>query len=61
LLLEDRFRSDDITLQAHGNVLAANAFLYGLALEELQRAELDVNDASFPVIVTACAVKSLDR
>jgi glycosyltransferase involved in cell wall biosynthesis len=61
LLLEERFRSNDIAVATHGNVLAATAFLYGLALEELKRAELDVNDASFPVIVTARAIKSLER
>jgi hypothetical protein len=57
LLFEERLRSDDITVQAHGNVLAANAFLYALALEELDRNDLDVNDASLPVIVTARALK----
>ena len=61
LLLEERFRSDDMTVATYGNVLVATAFLYGLALEELKRGELDVNDASFPVIVAARAIKSLDQ
>jgi glycosyltransferase involved in cell wall biosynthesis len=57
-LLAERFRLNDIAVEAHGNVFAATAFLYGLALEELKQADLDVNDESFPVIVAARAVKA---
>jgi SAM-dependent methyltransferase len=57
-LLSERFRLNDIAVEAHGNVFAATAFLYGLALEELKQADLDVNDESFPVIVAARAVKA---
>ncbi len=56
-LLEERFRPDEIEVEAHGNIFAATAFLYGFALEELDRADLDLNDSSFPVIVTVRAVK----
>ena len=59
-LLEERFRSDAVAVEAHGNVFAATAFLYGLAVEELDRAALDVDDANFPVVVAARAVKTLD-
>ena len=59
-LLEERFQSDTVAVEAHGNVFAATAFLYGLAVEELDRADLDVDDANFPVIVAARAVKTLD-
>ena len=57
-LLAERFRTNDIAVEAYGNVFAATAFLHGLALEELERADLDVNDASFPVIIAARAVKA---
>ena len=43
----------EITVEAHGNVLAAAAFLYGAAVEELTEAELDVDDPRFPLIVCA--------
>lgn len=43
----------EIQIEAHGNVLAAAAFLYGAAVEELTEAELDVNDPRFPLIVCA--------
>jgi SAM-dependent methyltransferase len=57
-LLEEQFPSDAITVGAYGNVFAATAFLYGLALEELELADLNVDDASFPVTVAARAVKA---
>jgi len=47
-----------VKVTAHGNVLAATAFLQGLALEELRPADLDFNDPSYPVIVTGRAVKA---
>jgi hypothetical protein len=59
-LLEERFRSHAVVVEAHGNVFAATAFLYGLAVEELERSDLDVDDANFPVIVAARAVKAED-
>jgi hypothetical protein len=57
-LLEEGFRSNHIAIETHGNVFAASAFLYGLALEELDRTDLDVDDSSFPVIVAARAIKA---
>jgi SAM-dependent methyltransferase len=39
-------------IEAHGNCLAAVAAMLGLAHEELDPAELDVNDPRFPVLVT---------
>jgi peptidoglycan/xylan/chitin deacetylase (PgdA/CDA1 family)/SAM-dependent methyltransferase len=44
-------------VQQHGNVLAASAFLYGLAVEELAAVELDTLDLDYDVILTARAVK----
>ena len=42
---------------AYGNVLAAVAFLHGLAAQELTPAELDYEDADFEVLIGVRAVK----
>ena len=42
-----------LEVKSHGNCLTAVAAMYGLALEELTRAELDHNDSRYPVLVTA--------
>ena len=39
-------------IESHGNCLAAVAAMLGLAHEELDPAELDVNDPRYPVLVT---------
>jgi SAM-dependent methyltransferase len=57
-LLEERFSPDAVTVEAHGNVFAATAFLYGVAVEEIERADLDVDDDMYPVTVAARAVKA---
>lgn len=46
---------DDVVVEVHGNVLAATAFLYGLAADELTPAERDHRDRRFPVVVTVRA------
>jgi hypothetical protein len=48
-----------VEVQAHGNVLAATAFLQGLAAEELTQAELDYNDPDYEVNIAVRAVKLL--
>lgn len=40
---------DEVEASSCGNVLAATAFLAGVAQEELSPAELDANDPCFPV------------
>jgi SAM-dependent methyltransferase len=60
-LLEESFPSADVTVESHGNVLAACAFLYGLAAEELSRGELDYRDPEYQVLVTLRAVKAANR
>lgn len=50
----------DVRVEAHGNVLAAAAFLYGISAEELTTAELDVDDPRFPIIVCARVSKPLN-
>jgi glycosyltransferase involved in cell wall biosynthesis/SAM-dependent methyltransferase len=52
------FGNETVTVAAHGNVLAAAAFLYGLASSELQPEELDHLDERYEVLVTVRAVKS---
>ena len=47
-----------VTVEVHGNVLAAVAFLEGLAAGELQADELAVRDPSYPVTIAIRAVKS---
>lgn len=58
--LADRFPDDTTVVRSYGNVLAASAFLYGLAAEELSPSELDAADPAYPVTVAARATKSGD-
>jgi SAM-dependent methyltransferase len=52
-LLRGACPSDRTEVRGYGNVLAACAFLLGLAAEELRKRDLAVNDPDFPII--ACA------
>ena len=56
-LLEEHFEPQSVQVKAFGNVFAVSAFLYGLAAEELDREDLDVEDPRYPVVVVARAVK----
>jgi SAM-dependent methyltransferase len=42
---------DQVEISASGNVLAAAAFLYGVAAEELAEADLAAHDPNYPVVV----------
>jgi SAM-dependent methyltransferase len=53
----DVFGPRQVTVRAHGNVLASIASLTGMAEEELSRREIDVHDPLFPVVITVRAVK----
>lgn len=55
-LLEEAF--GQVTVRSYGNVLAATAFLSGMAKEEVPRRLLDKHDRHFPVIIAARAVKT---
>jgi SAM-dependent methyltransferase len=58
LFAEAGFGPDDVEVRAHGNVLAATAFLYGLASQELTEAELDAEDAeNYQLVITVRATK----
>lgn len=55
--LEASFPPEDVVVEQDGNVLAAVAFLEGLASTELEERELLVCDPAYPVCVTIRAVK----
>jgi SAM-dependent methyltransferase len=59
-LFEDQFGQDAVIVEAHGNVFAATAFLNGVATEELNVSDLDVDDINYPIIVAARAIKRKD-
>jgi GT2 family glycosyltransferase/SAM-dependent methyltransferase len=42
----------ELEIKTHGNVFAATAFLQGVALEEVDRAKLNVYDPAYPVTIT---------
>jgi SAM-dependent methyltransferase len=57
-LFEEAFPPGAVKVEAQGNVLAAVAFLHGLAAEELSRRELDAHDPDFEVTVAVRAAKA---
>jgi len=57
-LFGEVFPPHDVRVEAHGNVLAAVAFLHGLAAEELSPRELDSHDPDFEVTVAVRAAKA---
>jgi SAM-dependent methyltransferase len=56
-LFADVFGDDAVQVTAHGNVLAACAFLYGLAAEDLTQAQLVHHDPEYELLTTVRAVK----
>ncbi len=56
-LLEEAFPADRVDVRAYGNVLAAIAFLHGLAVQDLRKDELDYHDPDYEVLVTMRAMK----
>ncbi len=56
-LFDEAFRSENVDVTAHGNVLTSIAFLQGLAAGELPPDQLDTHDPQFPMLVTVRAVK----
>jgi SAM-dependent methyltransferase len=57
-LFGDVFPPNSVTVRARGNVLAAIAFLVGMAAEELSTRKLERDDPFFPLVVTVRATKS---
>jgi glycosyltransferase involved in cell wall biosynthesis len=56
-LFEEVFPAEHVAVAAHGNVLAATAFLQGLAAHELRDAELHYADPQYEMLITIRAVK----
>jgi SAM-dependent methyltransferase len=56
----EAFSEDALSVEAHGNVFAATAFLYGVALEELRKEELDFSDPDYEVTIAVRAVKETE-
>lgn len=56
-MFEEVFPTANVNVETYGNVLAATAFLQGLAMEELRREELDHRDRDYEVIIAVRAVK----
>lgn len=56
-LLEEVFPVTNVSVEAHGNVHAAIAFLAGLAVEELSQEALDYRDPDYELLITLRAVK----
>ena len=57
-LFEEVFSAQNVELEAFGNVLAATAFLLGLAAEELHHEELDYRGRGYEVTITVRAAKT---
>lgn len=57
MLFEEVFPPGGVTVEAYGNVLAATAFLHGLAAEDLRAAELAYRDPDYEFLVAIRAVK----
>jgi SAM-dependent methyltransferase len=56
-LFAELFPAEQVTVTGYGNVLAAVAFLHGLAAEELTREELHQTDRAYEVLVGVRARK----
>lgn len=57
-LFGNAFSGGETQVRVYGNVLAATAFLHGLAVEELRQGVLDVIDPDYEVTIGVRAVKS---
>lgn len=60
MLLGTVFGPPNVEVDARGNVLAALAFLHGLAAADLEPSERALDDPNFPVSILARAVRSSD-
>lgn len=56
-LFQEVFESDEIRVESRGNVLAASAFLQGLAVEDVLQTDLDFRDAEYEVSIALWARK----
>jgi hypothetical protein len=56
-LFEEVFPKENIQVETFGNVLAAMAYLQGIAVEELRQSELDYRDPLYQLSITVRASK----
>ncbi len=56
-LLGESFGTENVEVEAYGNVLASTAFLQGMCVEDLRRDELDHRDQRYQMLVAGRAVK----
>jgi SAM-dependent methyltransferase len=56
-MFSEVFPPGNVSVKAHGNVLAAASFLYGMASQELNAKVLDWHDPHYELLITARAVK----
>jgi SAM-dependent methyltransferase len=56
-LFGEEFLPENIEVKSYGNVLAATAFLYGIAVEDLKAEQLDYHDPGYQMVITVRAVK----
>jgi SAM-dependent methyltransferase len=56
-LFADVFGEEAVEIEAHGNVLVACAFLYGLAVEDMTEEQLSYHDPEYEMLTTLRAVK----
>jgi hypothetical protein len=58
MLFEEVFPKETIKITRYGNVMAATAFINGLAVEDLRTEELDHDDPDYEVCIAVRATKS---
>ncbi len=56
-LFDDEFGPENVTIDSHGTVKTAVAFLHGLAVEDLRAKDFATDDPSYPLLLTVRAVK----
>lgn len=57
-LVTEVFPAHDVTIETHGNVLAAIGLLHGLGVGEFSRMELDRHDIDYALIIAVRACKA---
>jgi len=57
LLFDEAFGPENVTVERHGNVKAASAFLYGMAAEELDEEDLRREDPDYHMVLCVRAAR----
>lgn len=60
-LFEEVFPSENIQVKTLGNVKASAAFLYGYAVEDMKKRDLDYSDSDYQMLIAIRAVKPNNR